>query len=31
MAHGSEAYWNRVVGEHVLKGDMPLSDLVRSV
>ncbi|MDB5931323.1 MAG: acrC2 [Polaromonas sp.] len=31
MAHGSEAYWNQVVGEHVLKSGMPLSDFVRSV
>lgn len=31
MAHGSEAYWNKVVGEHVLKGDMSLSDFVRTV
>jgi alkylation response protein AidB-like acyl-CoA dehydrogenase len=31
FAHGSEAYWNRVVGEHVLKSGMPLSDFVRSV
>ncbi|CAN5238141.1 acyl-CoA dehydrogenase family protein [soil metagenome] len=31
MAHGSEAYWNRVVGELVLKGEMSLSDFVRTV
>ncbi len=31
MAHGSEAYWNRVVGEQVLAGSLPLSDFVRSV
>ena len=31
MAHGSEAYWNRVVGEHVLKGGLPLADFVRTV
>lgn len=31
MAHGSEAYWNKVVGEHVLNGDLSLSDFVRTV
>ncbi|MGH6626982.1 MAG: acyl-CoA dehydrogenase family protein [Burkholderiaceae bacterium] len=31
MAHGSEAYWNRVVGEQVLAGNLPLADFVRSV
>lgn len=31
IAHGSESYWNRVVGEHVLAGDLPLSDFVRTV
>ena len=31
MAHGSEAYWNKIVGELVLKGDMSLSDFVRTV
>ncbi len=31
MAHGSEACWNKVVGEQVLAGDLSLSDFVRSV
>ncbi len=31
MAHGSEAYWNTVVGQQVLDSDMPLSDFVRTV
>ena len=31
MAHGSEAYWNKLVGERVLESDLPLVDFVRSV
>jgi hypothetical protein len=31
MAHGSEAHWNTVVGQHVLAGNLPLSDFIRSV
>ena len=31
MAHGSESYWNRVIGEHVLASDLSLSDFVRTV
>jgi hypothetical protein len=31
MAHGSEAYWNTVIGQQVLAGGLSLSDFVRSV
>ena len=31
MAHGSEAYWNLVVGQSVLASDLPLVDFVRTV
>ncbi|MGO4392446.1 acyl-CoA dehydrogenase family protein [Variovorax sp. M-6] len=31
MAHGSEAHWNRVLGDHVLAGDGALSDFVRTL
>ena len=31
MAHGSEAWWNLVVGQSVLASDLPLVDFVRSV
>ena len=30
-AHGSEAYWNTVIGQQVLASEMSLSDFVRSV
>lgn len=30
-AHGSEAYWNTVIGHQVLASEMSLSDFVRSV
>ncbi len=30
-AHGSEAYWNTVIGQQVLAREMSLSDFVRSV
>lgn len=30
-AHGSEAYWNKVIGQQVLASEMSLSDFVRSV
>ena len=30
-AHGSEAYWNTVIGQQVLGSEMSLSDFVRSV
>lgn len=31
IAHGSENYWNRVIGEYVLAGNLTLSDFVRTV
>lgn len=31
MAHGSEAYWNTLVGQHVLASDLSLSDFVRTI
>ena len=31
MAHGSEAWWNVVVGKSVLASELPLVDFVRSV
>lgn len=31
MAHGSEAYWNKLIGERVLESDLPLVDFARSV
>lgn len=31
MAHGSEAHWNLLIGQHVLDGDASLVELVRSV
>lgn len=31
IAHGSEACWNQVVGEQVLKSDLSLSDFVRTI
>ena len=31
MAHGSEAWWNVVVGKSVLESELPLVDFVRSV
>ena len=30
-AHGSEAYWNTVIGQQVMASDMSLADFVRSV
>jgi acyl-CoA dehydrogenase len=30
MAHGSESYWNRLIGEKVLAGDATLCEFVRS-
>ncbi|WP_028602402.1 acyl-CoA dehydrogenase [Ottowia thiooxydans] len=31
MAHGSEAYWNTLVGQHVLASESSLSDFVRTI
>jgi acyl-CoA dehydrogenase len=31
IAHGSEAYWNTVIGKQLLASEMSLSDFVRSV
>jgi len=31
MTHGSESYWNRVIGEHFLASDLSLSDFGRTV
>lgn len=31
MAHGSEAYWNTLVGQHVLASELSLSDFVRTI
>jgi alkylation response protein AidB-like acyl-CoA dehydrogenase len=30
-AHGSEAYWNTVIGQQVLQSDLSLADFIRSV
>lgn len=30
MAHGSESYWNRLVGEHVLAADTTLCEFIRA-